>query len=352
MTRVVALVAAIVMVVAALLIRARIDEDSNRDGTAQLVCATELEEACLDLDERVGGLEITIEPAGTTAARLIGLPDTDIDDPGFDGWLVPQPWPGIVDGTRGRSQLEPVLEGEVTEVARSPLVIAMREERAQVLRDGACGGPVAWPCLGDVAGAPWADLGDSAIPGTVRVTHADPTVSASGLIVLAQAATEYFDTLGVTEITSFELETTDAFIAWLTSLENSAPPSAAPFERMLLTSGTEYDAVGTTEAEAGPLLDDASPDLRDAFTLLYPDPVATADVVLALAATGERDDDIEGLATGDTALDVLAGDGWRVEGEPLAPGLRRNVRLPAGTNLPEDAGVYVALQDAWRRVTR
>jgi hypothetical protein len=345
---VVALVAAIVMVVAALVIRDRVDEESNRDGTAQLVCATELEATCRDLDERVGGLEITIEPAGTTAARLIGLPDADIDDPGFDGWLVPQPWPGIVESTREGDQLRPVLVPDAAVLARSPLVIAMQEDREEALRD-VCAAPVAWPCLGDVAGAPWSDLG-ATFPGTVRVAHTNPTVSATGLVVLAQAASEFFG--GRTDYFLADIET-DEFTRWLTRLENSAEPSAAPFDEMLgRYPAAVYDAVGTTEAEAGPALATASRDRRRAFTLLYPDPVATADVVLALAATGARDEDTNELAAGPASREALAGDGWRVDGEPLAAGANRDIELPAGTNLPSDPGVYVALQDAWRQAAR
>jgi Bacterial extracellular solute-binding protein len=347
MTRVVALVAAIVMVVAALVIRDRIDEESDSDGTARLVCATELEAACLDLDESVGGLEVTIEPAGTTAARLIGLPDADSDDPGFDGWLVPQPWPGIVDSTRERDQLRPVLAPDGEVLARSPLVIAMLDDREEALR-GVCEGAVAWRCLGDVAGTPWDDLGAS-FPGTVKVAHTNPTVSATGLLVLAQAASDFF---GRTDFFLADIET-DEFTRWLTRLENSAEPSAAPFDEMLgRYPAAVYDAVGTSEAEAGPALTEASRDRRRAFTLLYPDPVATADVALALAATDSRDDDIAGLAAGGNARDALAGDGWRVEGEPLAPGLDGDVRLPATANLPSDPGVYVALQGAWSRIAR
>ncbi len=344
----VALVAAIVMVVAALLIRSRIDEESSSDGTARLVCATELEVACLDLDESVGGLEVTIEPAGTTAARLIGLPDTDIDDPGFDGWLVPQPWPGIVDSTRARDQLRPVLAPDTEVLARSPLVIAMRDDREEALR-GVCEGPVAWPCLGDVAGTTWSDLG-ATFPSTVKVAHTNPTVSAAGLLVLAQATSEFFD--GRTDFFLADIES-DEYIRWLTRLEDSAEPSAAPFDEMLGKFPTAvYDAVGTTEAEAGPELAQASRDRRSAFTLLYPDRVATAGVVLALAAGDDRDDDIRDVAAGGSARSALAADGWRVDDEPLAPGLDRDLRLPAGTNLPSDPGVYVALQDAWRQAAR
>ena len=36
---------------------------------------------------------VTVEPAGTTAQSLAALPDAERDDPGFDAWLAPSPWP-------------------------------------------------------------------------------------------------------------------------------------------------------------------------------------------------------------------------------------------------------------------
>src|SRR6266508_5767960 len=92
------------MVVVAVMIRARIDDAANTDGDARLVCATELEEACTELDDAVGGLDVTVEPAGDTLKRLIALGDSEVDEPGLDGWLVPGPWPQIVDIVRGQAQ--------------------------------------------------------------------------------------------------------------------------------------------------------------------------------------------------------------------------------------------------------
>jgi hypothetical protein len=340
-------VAAVAMVVAAIAIRSRIDDSSNADGDAQLVCATELSAACLALDDAVGGLEVTVEPAGATYARLTALPDSEVDQPGLDGWLVPGPWPGMVDSTRVRSQLQPVFEPETTRLARSPLAIVVRDDREMVLANGPCAGTVAWPCLGDVAGDDWTDFGGSGTWGTVKIGSTDPTTSATGLLVLAQAASEF---LGTTEYSRAELAG-DAFLAWVGRLVDSATPSASPFEQMLQAFPTAvYDAVGDTEAEAGPQLAGAAPDRRNAFALLYPDPVATADVALALSATGERDDDIEDIAGGGRAREELARSGWRVEDQPRARGVRERPRIPATTNLPTDPGVYIALQDSWRQV--
>jgi hypothetical protein len=349
MNRVWAVVIAIVMVVAAIAIRARIDDARDADGSARLVCADELAAACLALDEATGGLEITIEPAGVTFARLTAVPDADLDDAGLDGWLVPDPWPAMVDSTRARSQLRPVFDTETTPLGRSPLVIAARDDRARVLRNGRCAGTIAWPCLGDVAGDSWDDIGGDSAWGTVKIGHADPITSATGLLVLAQAASEF---LGGTGYSRDDLAG-DAFLTWLTRLEASAPSATvSPVEQMLQQFPTAvYDAVGDTEADAGPQLAGAARDRRDAFTLLYPDPVASADVVLALTATDERDDDIKDLAAGGQARTALARTGWRVDGQPDAPGVRARRNLPATTNLPTDPGVYIALQESYRQVT-
>jgi hypothetical protein len=253
----------------------------------------------------------------------------------------------MVDSTRARSQLRPVFESEITTLARSPLVIAALSDREQVLSDGPCGETVAWPCLGDVAGDDWADVGGSASWGAVRIGNADPTTSATALLVLAQAATEFF---APADYSSASLAS-DPFLAWLSRLADSAPPASAPFEQMLnLVPAAVYDAAGDTEADAGPRLAGAARDRRDAFALLYPEPVATADVALALSATGERDDDIEEIAGGGRAREELARSGWRVEGQPLARGVRERERVPARNNLPTDPGLYIALQNTWRQV--
>lgn len=344
MKQVGALVAAIAMVVAAVVVRARID-DGNGDssGPIRLLCATEVAAACALLAD-AGGIEVQVEDAGTTYLRLVD----GATEPGhidFDGWLVPSPWPQLVIDARERAQLQPILDPPGARVARSPLVAGLRRDRAQVLASTAeCAGTISWRCLGDVAGRAWGDIGGSDAWGFVRVGHASPDSSATGLLVLGQAATQFF---GNAEFSRVDLET-DAFQRWLRALEGSGPPPS--FEPLLARGFTGYDVVGTTEAEAGPLLARASPDRRELTRLVYFDEVATADVVLATAAGSRDKDGVRSDATGRDARSALAETGWRVGGEARAAGVRGNPRLPDRPGLP-DAGVLEALRETWEVVT-
>jgi hypothetical protein len=108
-----------------------------------------------------------------------------------------------------------------------------------------------------------------------------------------------------------------------------------------------FDVVATTEAEAGPKLAGASRDRRDAVTLLYPSPVATADVVFASVAG--RDTDLGDTVTGDDGRGALARAGYRVDDEDRAPGVRDRPALPKRSNLPP-AGSLVALLQTWQAV--
>src|SRR5262245_20042152 len=102
------------MVVAAIVIRNVLIEGDDGDGgssgsgTARLVCATEVGDACNALDGE--GVKVTIEPAGVTAARLTSLTDAEARDPGLDGWLVPAPWPELVRSSRQQAGLGPVID--------------------------------------------------------------------------------------------------------------------------------------------------------------------------------------------------------------------------------------------------
>jgi hypothetical protein len=161
--RLAALVVAVGMVVTALVIRAGIDDDSDADGSARLVCAPELADACLDLEDAGGGdLDVTIESVRSTFDDLLAVPNEDVADPGLDGWLVPEPWPAMVDVARAQDQLRPLFATGATPLARSPLVIIVRRDRARALAENACGGAVSWRCLGDVAGEAWTSVGGEA----------------------------------------------------------------------------------------------------------------------------------------------------------------------------------------------
>ncbi len=352
MRRLGAAVIAVLMVVLALWIRSRIDDDGggnggSGDGSALRVrCALELEAACGELADQ--GVDTTVDDAGTTAAALVAIPNAQREDVGFDAWLVTAPWPEIVDVQRAENGLEPVFRATTGPVARSPLVLAVRTDRNDVLeRTAECGGTVSWRCVGTLAGRPWDTIGGQQSWRSVRPAHGDPTRSATGLAVLSQATSEFLDNEGYSRN---DLELNSDYADWLAGLERAVPPSAftsrSPFLEMVQQLPTAtYDVVGTTEAEAGPALADAAPARRRQVTLLYPDPVISTDVVLA-TVTGADAGAVADLADSDDLRDDLAETGWRVAGRPRADGVRATPVLRPVSGLP-DAGVLVALQDTW-----
>jgi hypothetical protein len=346
-----AAVIAVLMVVLALWIRGRIDDDDggggSGDGSALRVrCALELEAACGELADQ--GVDTTVDDAGTTAAALVAIPNAQREDVGFDAWLVTAPWPEIVDVQRAENGLEPVFRATTGPVARSPLVLAVRTDRNDVLEGTPeCGGTVSWRCVGELAGRPWDTIGGQQSWRSVRPAHGDPTRSATGLAVLSQATSEFLDNEGYSRN---DLELNSDYADWLAGLERAVPPSAftsrSPFLEMVQQLPTAtYDVVGTTEAEAGPALADAAPARRRQVTLLYPDPVISTDVVLA-TVTGADAGAVADLADSDDLRDDLAETGWRVAGRPRADGVRATPVLRPVSGLP-DAGVLVALQDTW-----
>ena len=338
------------MVFVALWIRGRIDENGGGGATVRLLCTTELEAACTDLSEHAD-VSVTVEPAGTTAQSLVALPDDQRPD--FDAWLAPSPWPQMVDvQRRGKRQLF----AEASDpIGRSPLVLVARADRKPVLdATPECNGKIDWKCLGAVAGRPWTDLpGGQAAWGSVKPGPGDPTLSATALLVASQTTSEFLDT---TDYARDDLEN-DQYLDWVSGIERAVPklpPTAAsPFADMLQQLPTAtYDVVGTTEAEAGPGIAGAAPDRRKALTLLYPEPVVTADVVLTAVVARPNKDDAEDLAGDSDLAAALARHGWRVPGQSSARGVRDTPALPRGAGLPPDPGALVALQETWQGVPK
>lgn len=290
MTRVVAVLVAVGLIVGAVLVRRAIDEDSgdDRSGPGEttalvLVCATELRAACETLD-----VEIRIEDAAVTADALAR--DT-ID---LDLWAVPAPWPEIVDDTRQRAGLEPLF-GETTPVARSPLVAVGPEAL-----DG-CG----WRCLGDRA-ADDLDLGARA------------ATSGLGLLQSGALATGWF--------TTNDFATNDfdaAFSSWLAAIAAATTETDEPVTR-LLQSQAFFDVALSFEAEAQTAFEGASEDRRAGLALLYPAPVAYLDVLVVDVGGGAGEQPSRLGA-------ALTDAGWQSPSDD-------------GPNLPR-AGVLVALRD-------
>ena len=352
--RLLALVVAVVLVGAAIGIRAAIDggggdsssssTPSNGGGRPTLLCAAELEQACNAL-ARSHDLDITVEPAGVSTDRIATVPDDQVRDLGFDGWLTLSRNAEIVRDRRRRASLEPALGASTSRIARSPLVIGIWKDRAAALAPTCPGRQITWKCIGNAAGRPWTASGGQPGWGSVKPGHADPATTGVGLLVIGQEATSYF---GRSDL-SLDDYSGDAFLGWFDRLESSVR-TIDSFQQMLAGGPALYDMVGTTESDAAPALARATRDLRDQVELLYPAPVATADVVFAPVEGAADADELRDLVTGDAGRAALAGAAWRVEGEPRAQGVPDTPPLPARDNLP-DAGSLQALLETWREVT-
>lgn len=341
--RLLALLAAVAMVVGAVAVRARLDDDEERSTTTlRLVCSTELAAVCDALSDDAGSdVRATVEPAADTAARLTALGQGE--QPALDGWLVAGPWPAIVDDARERDARVALLEeGQV--LARSPVVLAVWPDRADVLGRHCGGGTVGWKCLGDNVGAQWSSLpGGDVRWGSVK-PGLPPVSTATGLAVLGAATVAWFGDRPVASSTDLQ---EGAYQDWLARLLRAVPATPpATIDTVLRRGPATFDAVGTVEAEAAPVLARTARDPKP--TLLYPEPVATADVVLG-TTDGRAAGLLRELVAGPTGRRALAAAGWRVPGEPPAPGIDPTVELPADSGLPSP-GVLEALRRQAERI--
>jgi Bacterial extracellular solute-binding protein len=333
-----ALAAALALIVAAVLVRDALDDEGDSAGGASagrdttVVCPTELADACAELPDDV---TVRVEPASVTADGLIAA--QDVDEADADVWLAPAPWAELVVDARERAGA-PALVGEPsTVIARSPVVLALWNDRAAALESGACGEPVGWRCLGDVADRPWDTVGGPSAWGRVNVGLTDPE-TAAGLVVLGGAASGYFDTA---EYAANDLD--GEFSGWLGALGAQAGAAATDVVNEMLTRGAgQFSAVGALEADA---LDAAD---RDGVRVIYPAPVATADLVAI--PIGDAEGAAGDIAGNGDLRRALARAGWRVDGEPPAAGIDRDVELPADDSLP-GGGVLGALLARWNEAT-
>lgn len=327
MKRVAAILLAVGMVVGAVFVRDRLTADTPERGGGgdvfRLRCATELAEVCESLVEGRDDMTLTVEDPGVTADQL-SVETTA--GPEFDAWLVDGPWPQIVADNRAFASLDGAVLGTSSDViGRSPAVIvSLAAQRADLT--ATCGGAITWKCIGEQAGA------------AQRVGLPSPE-RGDGLTVLAAAAASWF---GATDYSSGDFED-PAFTGWfdqLTQLSTQTPLGAqAPLARALAASGT-FSVVGALESQTARLLRG-----RETFVTTYPDPMVTADVVLAPAAGTDAGDALDTIGA-DLLAERLAAAGWRVEGQDPIEGVDTAVRLPEGSNLPAP-GVLQALRGLW-----
>lgn len=307
MNRVVAVLAALGLIVGAIFVRRSLDGNGDGDGqvtdgkptTMHVVCAEELRTAC----EALGfgpRFDIDIEDAAVTADKLQQEGASDV----LDIWAVPHPWPDIIDDARTRAGLTPLFADASTVVGSSRLV--------------AVGDP-------SLDGCDWKCLGERGAGG-LRLGSRPLATSGLGVLTVGAAAAGWFGG------PSFATNDFDpAFDRWLAGFVGATEETANPVTQ-LLQSRAFFDVALSFEAEAGPALENASPDRTEGLALLRPAPAASLDAVVVTAPNGlasESDD----LAA--SLQQALAAAGWS--------------HSPTGPNGLPSPGVLIALRD---RVSR
>lgn len=341
----VAIAIAIVLIGGAFFVRDAINggesegQASSDDQRPRLLCASELGAACDEL-ARDGNIDVHIEPAATSIARLTALADDQRADLDFDGWIAPAVQPDVVDGTRQLAGNASVFGERTDPLARSPLVLVHWNDRRGTVLAAACNGNIDWKCLGDVAGKPWSSIGGDSAWGAVKVAHADPATSATGLLELGQASVSKS---GKRSLSRDEIQD-PAFSDWFTNLEAAtrSEATADPVSTMLTFGPSELDVAGVAEAQACPTLSSAA--LASKLDVRAPKPVMTVDVVFASVRGNSRAADLADQVE-DRAPKALARTGWRADGETTKGGPCSNAALPKASGAPAWGSLIALLEE-------
>src|SRR3954447_997813 len=222
LAKLLAVVAAVVMIGGALWIRSRGGDDgtgssgSDSGRTFRVVCGAELDTICNR--PRRYGIDAEVEEAGTTADALTqGVP-------GYDAWITFAPWPEMVGVVRQQAQQDTPVFDHVAPIASSDLVL--------LLADKALSSSCGWDCVVDASGQ----------QQEIGIPSKD---SGLGPQLIANAFSSH---LGKITFSRADIEA-PANKAWLDQLLAFAPASDA--ERRMATQGpAAYIAAGTTEQEA------------------------------------------------------------------------------------------------------
>src|SRR5947208_3436519 len=197
MRRPVAVLIAVALVVIAVVVRNRMDSGggSSAGGKLRLVCTRELESVCNQLGSDV---KIDIEDPGTTEATL----EKAKENPDFDGWLTPGPWPQIVEDARKSAGAQSLLAVGAP-LGATRIGLAVWPDRLTVMKQF-CKGEPTWKCIGDLAGTgDWAKAGGPPEWGLIKIGFPDPPTDATGLAALGAATGGYF---GKSDLSSTDLD--------------------------------------------------------------------------------------------------------------------------------------------------
>ncbi|HEX4982429.1 MAG TPA: hypothetical protein VFV63_12045 [Ilumatobacteraceae bacterium] len=271
-----AIALAVILIGGAWLVRDRvIDDDGGGGGSSsgdndpppagrEIVCVTDLREACDALADTHDDLVIRIVDAGETLDAL-----TELEDPSEAPiWITMAPLPEMVDDLRAAARTAPMGTQQTT-IASSPIALVVLADRASALT-AACGNPLDWHCVGAAAGQSWEEIGGDPSFGLVRPAFA-PIESTFGLLGVADAVSGYFGA------SPLQLED-PSFVSWGRRLARAVPASAVSGPTAIATIQIRASALDIAVGPAAELSDTS----RSPVTPQYADPMVRADVVVAV----------------------------------------------------------------------
>lgn len=327
LARLLAIVAAVVLLVGAFALRGALSGDDEEGVTAgsgsgtepdeppdegpfQVLCDEDLGQAVCDALEGSALIdEVEMVPRGGVA----GLLEDPEGGDRWDAWLTLDPMPGVLDAERDEDNLQPISNADATvEVASSTLAVLTYSESPF-----ACEEPVAWGCL---VGA-----------DTTGVAIASPSTSVGAVSLSAGAV----GLMGTTEFGRGQFEDDPARDELDDLLDDRPPNSGSDTEtqtRAMLQPGPTTAAV-TTTGLADLQADTAQGRGRGLTTAAL---TPTVQVGVVLAGLGRQGVDVaralEDLVTGNTVVDALEEAGW--DGDALLT-----------TGLPDPDVVYAILEE-------
>jgi hypothetical protein len=336
--RLLAVIASVALIAGGLLIRKAIDDndddasddpagstvpDEPDETASDVVCITELADACDAIAASDVDVTVAVEPAGTTLDRLAALEDAD-EAP---LWITIDPFPAMVDELRTAAGEDAIGYSGGAAGATQIGVALPKSDRWALLVGDECGPTRVWRCLGDWAGTPWADHGGASIAGTVRPAVGDAAGSAIGLAGLAAAVAGFTGNGTIGSVT--ELEANPEFSIWFDGVYDTVPigrdPNSTPLATMLVRRSA-LDVASATGAE----FESSNPARTSDFEIRYPDGTMWATAVLASPGS---------TAAPDGLLDQLSAALTEMNWDDAA--------LGAAHPLP-NASIMLALRELWR----
>lgn len=283
------------MVIAAVLVRSAIDDDSPAGPTAGgvVICAEDLMDHCRQLDPAI---EVRSEPAAATAQAISeGRVAAEVD-----AWITSSAWVEVM------AVRAPEALGRTRGLGTSPVVVATAPGRAAALGE-LCEGRDVWACLGESVGRPWGDLG-AGNPAWRELEAGLPDPDqAVGLSVLASAAVGWF---GGTDFAANDLD--PSFSDFLAHLADASAGDEDPARTMAVAPG-RYSAAGTVAQVAAALAG------RDVAAIEPAREVRA--VVVGAALRGRQLPDLDRLTSSLTRVGWLAATDATAEAPTLKPGV-------------------------------